>query len=263
MPDFSGVERKVKRAREHYDALKQAIDSLESDFARDGVVVDRDAKRGSYVWRVQIDESRLAPLPLLFGDFVHNLRSALDHIVWGLASEEHHGRRPFPEFPIFLKPGPGHDGFHASGIPKIWSLPEEAKILIERVQPYQRPHWDGWHQPGVDRASPLYDIRNLDNIDKHRRLVITTWLVSGYHGFGPDGALNALRVRSGKKKNGSIVAELPIESGYSPEDVEFKPAFEITMDEEQREGLSVVIFASNLYHRVGIELIDKFRPFFS
>lgn len=261
MPDFSLIERKVERAREHFDALKSAVDTLEMEFARDGVVADSDPQGGFYVWRVQIDDTRLTPLACMLGDFMHNLRASLDYLVWGLASEEHRTERPLPEFPIFSKP----EGFQVSGIRKIRSLPEEAKGLIERVQPYQHPAWDGYTSggPGVRAGSPLAIVQALDNIDKHRTPLVTAWWVRGHHATGPEEALNALVVLSGSRQNGGVVARLPVASGYTPENVNFRSSFVISMGEEGWSGISVVIFASNLYHRIGRELIPAFKPFFA
>lgn len=264
MADFSGVQLKVERAREHYEQLKSAVETVALDFATSGVVIERDPARERHIWRVQIDPNRLAPLSLPLGDFVHNLRTALDHIVWELTAEKHRKDRPLPEFPIYLKPDSERGGLPAIGHKKVWSLPAAARDLIERVQPYQNPHWDGWQpQSGIGAGNPLARLHDLDNADKHRNLVPTAWLVAGHHGFGPDDALDALVVHRGPHGDGSIIAELPFNSGYSPGDFTFKSVFEVAMAEDQWAGVSVVTFCADLYYRIGIELVPAFKPFFA
>lgn len=263
MPDFGGVQLKVERARQHYEQLKDAVETLELEFATSGIAIERDTRRERHVWRVQIDESRLAPLSLPFGDFVHNLRTALDHIVWELASDDHRKDSPLPEFPIYLDSDSRRDSFQGLGLKKIRSLPAAARTLIERVQPYQNPHWDGWRlQSGVRQGNPLARLHYLDNIDKHRSLVPTVWLAAGHHAFGPDDALKALVVHSGPHRDGGIIAELPMSSGYSPDDLRFMSAFEIAMAEERWAGLSVATFCTDLYYRIGVELVPAFKSFF-
>src|SRR5581483_10715956 len=95
--------------------------------------------------------------PLLAGDAIQNLRSALEHAVWaGVPSR----MRRRTQFPIFKDPCE----FQVLGRPMIAGLSEPIRALIEEAQPCNgmfsdAPEWD-----------PLWQLRDLSNRDKHRTL---------------------------------------------------------------------------------------------
>jgi hypothetical protein len=161
MASIEGVRLKIKQAHDHLDTLNDEVKRLTDDLYENGVIKKIEPQTGDYVWRINADPSSADDCGLIAGDLIHNLRAALDHVVYELATQD----RPLTEFPIYLKPGPGRDGFHEAGIAKMWSLPLEAKVIIERFQPYSG--WNGLK----DKAHPLWQIHDLDRIDKHRRLL--------------------------------------------------------------------------------------------
>src|SRR5437879_6743083 len=92
----------------------------------------RDDKPDRTVFRLWVKEEPPPRLSVLLGDCVHNLRSSLDHIVWQLVLAN--GRSPgkHAQFPILDKPPKGI--FSPND---IRGVSEEARALIESVQPYQ------------------------------------------------------------------------------------------------------------------------------
>ena len=98
---LEGARLKVERAREHLDNLDRAIKAFR---ATNSYVVKREFDKGQnrHLFRVHIEKSIPTAFGLIIGDAVHNLRSALDHVVWELS------RRVVDEpirrtaFPIFL-----------------------------------------------------------------------------------------------------------------------------------------------------------------
>lgn len=100
---------------------------------------------------------------LLVGDAVHNMRSALDHLVYALAIRVT-GQDPPPDFNR-LQYVVVDDPSHWEGqLRHLKPLNDEMRELIESVQPY--------------KASPLdrmkYDVlrwlREIDDADKHRAI---------------------------------------------------------------------------------------------
>jgi hypothetical protein len=133
--------------------------------------------------RAKIREPPPDYLSLIAGDAIHNLRAALDHIVYELAKRNlGSGFTPAVEadlmFPIIgneNRQGKPANGAHifASGKGKwLNGVPKDARKFIENEQPYRR------YPTGADyKWSPLWILNNLERIDKHRRLNITTaWL---------------------------------------------------------------------------------------
>jgi len=119
-----------------------------------------------------LKESPPLRFSVICGDTVHNLRSALDHLVWQLVLSEGRkrpGSRNF--FPIYTdfddfirevrsrkkksRPGP-LEGINPKG---------DAWTFIEDLQPYKR------RELGMDpRAHQLAVLNRLSNTDKHRTL---------------------------------------------------------------------------------------------
>lgn len=115
-------------------------------------------------WQVRLPDFAGPPVDkwrLILGDAVHNVRSALDHLVWAHADTEGltEGQQSLLSFPILRKRGEWKK--------KATMLGEAAKLppgMVERiaaVQPFQRPQ-------GEVETDALVLLQYLDNMDKHR-----------------------------------------------------------------------------------------------
>lgn len=95
----------------------------------------------------------------IIGDAAHNYMAALDHLVCRLAIAN--GADPdcrTTEFPIFDDP----TRFDDDAMRKIRLLAGPDQAAVRELQPFA--------VPGAPRAHPLWLLRELDTIDKHRRL---------------------------------------------------------------------------------------------
>ncbi len=122
-------------------------------------------------YRLHITEQPDPLIAIVLGDFVHNLRSALDHVV--VASSSPQSKRKIAGFPIATEDPWKRDANRRyivrdterrkSFLRAIGGLPDDAQALIKRFQPYQMP----------ERASEsiLAIISSLENADKHRALI--------------------------------------------------------------------------------------------
>ena len=158
----SSAQRKLARGIKHVKTLRRQAASFES---ADAYIfgVQRDLEPAKRVECRCYAEERQAPpdhWPLLAGEAIQNLRSALDHVVWaswedagGIGDGDH------VKFPIAvdINDFKSQAGNMLRGVPKpIWTL-------IEGAQPYQRA-------PTAPPDEALYVLRSLSNIDKHRTL---------------------------------------------------------------------------------------------
>jgi hypothetical protein len=104
------------------------------------------------------------PLSLILGDSVHNLRASLDHLAMALAKAvtpamtEKQIRGS--EFPISDENPIATDLMDK----KIGCVAPAARIIIEALQPH--------HRGNKYRDDPLWQIHELDRIDKHRSLAV-------------------------------------------------------------------------------------------
>lgn len=143
---------KLHRAHEHYDRL---VDVVTQYGARATLVpVEVEAKDSKVTWQMQLSESPPGIIPLLIGDVIHNLRSALDILICDVARLRDLGKRQF-KFP-----------FAESEAKLLKILKDEHKRIgddvcdaILALQPYTG-------------GNPLLrGLHDLDIIDKHRLIL--------------------------------------------------------------------------------------------
>jgi hypothetical protein len=148
------LQAKVDRA----DELRQSIEREINEYLLAGPFRLRDQMLPDPP-RFEVFVDSIDPPPprlgVLVGDFVHNLRSALDHVVWQLALTR--GDEPSTElqFPIVSD----RERWPGAVRRRLPDVPDEAVRLIETMQPY---HHDD------PMTHPLAVLRDLSNEDKHR-----------------------------------------------------------------------------------------------
>lgn len=158
-PRLEGSKAKRNRAEAHLKALERLI----NDFL-DGnpypLVVDPYPEQGRYL--VKIMEPKPLPardIALIIGDCVHNMRCALDYIAWEFAGADSADRDTM--FPLFAD----REKYKGHGMRRIKKLPESARTLIERMQPY--------NAAADPKQTALWAIDHLDAADKHKLLTVT------------------------------------------------------------------------------------------
>lgn len=160
---------KIRRAREHLQLLNTLIAAY---FARRPYVTFREydphdpAEYG--IRGIGLTEEPPAGIALVAGDCVQNLRATLDYIAHELVATN--GREPTSRtsFPIFRY---GRDYERARSRIDLGNIPAADLASIEQVQPFHRGENAGYH--------PLWQLHELSNSDKHRRLYITALYVTG------------------------------------------------------------------------------------
>jgi len=158
---LDGCYLKIERSLEHLHALN---DARERFIKKEGQLAFRfsgkaNSQRTKYVFRC---EEVMNDLPLLewgvfIGDAVHCLRSALDQMVYTLATD------PTPVCACPLMTTPKDWAIEAPGM--LWSVPDEIQAVIEAYQPY--------HAGDQAHSHPLALLKALSNLDKHRGIPIT------------------------------------------------------------------------------------------
>lgn len=155
---YSSAQSKLARGIEHVKTFQaEAADFLDED----AYVFSVERKRRSaqeVAYRCFATEIETMPehWPLLAGEAIQNLRSALDHAVYVLVPKR---KRGISGFPIFTD----ECEFQVLGRKLIPKIPVPVEALIERAQPYR-------HTPQAPTRDPLEILRSLSNIDKHRTL---------------------------------------------------------------------------------------------
>lgn len=163
---------KLARAERHL----AEFDGLVADFARQAPppaleVQDTGAEGDArYVYRLALSRPPDDwPGPLVAGDVLFNLRSALDHIAVVLAAGKRSVTFPITSFDIDEVDATGryrHSDARRSFRNFVNGIPDDAVAVIKQAQPYNAA------RPGEDpKDHCLAVLRLLQNADKHRGLL--------------------------------------------------------------------------------------------
>ena len=153
---LAGCRAKITRADKHLKELN-AVGEAWGKNAEYGLTKKPGAKPGTTVWEV-FEEPPIPPeIGIILGDYVHCLRSALDHLVWRLVdlNGQHVpiNRRQDIYFPVVT-----------TCLADLWEKPPlrwltfEQVAFIEGFQPYKVG----------DAPTPFRDLQFFWNADKHR-----------------------------------------------------------------------------------------------
>ena len=152
--DFTGSRLKIKRAKRHFKELETRFaEWLQSDSFR--VSVDKNLDTGNDFFKFTCSE---APddIPVIIGDAVHNLRSALDFIAIEIVTS--FGRKPDGIYFPFRETR--EDVITALSQSDIQLLcPQAADIIIDQIKPYKTGN------------RYICSLNKLSNTDKHRLLI--------------------------------------------------------------------------------------------
>jgi hypothetical protein len=160
--NFASAHAKLDRAEEHMAELKRR---LVAHMSRPDVVVgrveyrpDKPAKENLLTHVTVLGLPHV--VPVIAGDVVHNLRSALDHVAWqlvivngGTPVEPAPGRRA-TQFPILREP--------PKCLEVAGGVGAAALEVIREAQPYACSDW---------RGGLLAALQHISNTDKHREAV--------------------------------------------------------------------------------------------
>jgi hypothetical protein len=169
---------KVERAKHHlsdFEALIAPFEDRRSYPVSEGFETEDEGR----VWtcRLDIPEPEDPLLPIIAGDLMFNLRSALDHLATAMVRRSSQ-RTAFPLFTTDLHEQDPITGDYLHGEDRErWEamtkgFPKRAMPIVEFVQPYHM------RRQGRDpRYGALALLRVFQNADKHRRLAL---IVGGF-----------------------------------------------------------------------------------
>lgn len=166
---------KLYRAEEHLRDLKAVLGpdlgQRKTYPTTEAFESDEDGSRWCY--RITTGYEVAERAPILAGDFMFNVRSALDHLVCALIPGEDKGNA---QFPIFVEDPFATDSRgkplngHAPGLWKRYTkgVPKPARAVLKRLQPYWRAVEHG--KPAEHQVLAI--LHSLQNADKHCQPVL-------------------------------------------------------------------------------------------
>lgn len=180
MASLRSVHLKLIRAEEHLQAFKTEI-ALFQETGPFRIEEDRETDPDAVLVTFRGRNFPNARWSVVLGDFIHNLRSALDllasELVSAAGNEPVHDVYPKTHFPILTKRPDAKNGLVGqANIPG--GIRDESRSLLDSVQPYQRS------KPALH---PLAILQELSNKDKHQQLNVVLSFIpfvkSGVHGL--------------------------------------------------------------------------------
>jgi len=178
---LEGPVAKLRRAIQHYITLKYEL-HWGVDHKRRAVVTERHRDGLEYSVRLVEDIEPISPSwPIVLGEAIYNLRSALDHLVFQLHVRAYRGHVPArveknSAFPIFdfCPTSRGGVAKPTDRWDEIGTLGRRERAKVEFLQPYK-----GWHSPNFPPREVirqlrwgLRDLNRFNVIDKHRDLLL-------------------------------------------------------------------------------------------
>lgn len=263
--DLDDVRLKLRRAKEHAEALHNATATFHWLDANQ-IRVEVDAEANELLVIASLRERTPREWGPLFGDFIHNLRSALDHLAIALVLRNKptaHTRRT--AFPIFERdprrpnsPAADKEGWRN----RVRNMGPEAKEAIRAIQPFSQPVPTGL-------TNTLKVLGDLSNLDKHRGMV-PIGVVAGVaevvrRRFGGWELGAAIPVPQQPIDRDTVVARfalIPLEHDPDVEvDVGVRVGFSITVEEGVPPGTLMDEILRFLYTRV-LDIVNDFETRF-
>ena len=156
---FESAKLKIKRAKQHIIELNRVVDTYSAQHPL-RIFRSFDGKASQVTYRVKAKIPMPTEIPLVIGDAIHNLRSALDLLIYEMVGDkcETAGQRKNVQFP-FSKSAQSLGGTIKTR--QVHRAGEKVVQEIHGLEPY----------PGGNET--LYAIYTLDVTDKHKLIIPT------------------------------------------------------------------------------------------
>lgn len=278
---FAGVGAKLERARVHLQALNTEMTAF-LDRRPYSFELERGRRRTEFVLRAYAKELPPLAWSTIVGDFLQNVRAALDYLVWELARAEikrGSSSKTTPDrktaFPIYLKP----KKFLTDGKPKIKDLAPYPQEIIEGMQPYNLGYVS---RSGVVnmhavkdlnkyyRGHQLWRLNELARQDRHQALRVVgaaTWAAGG----SPLTELPGIQHsswKSGRFEVGDVIGRWVLAKDAAasvvPEhrSAPLEPSVSLELDEKELpSGHSAIMVLGRLLDYVDSEVVPRLEGF--
>jgi hypothetical protein len=160
---LAGIDEKLRRAGEH---LKTLQDEARSLLQRNSPTIGAEHADEQRAWFVVVESCPDVPprFGVVLGEAIHNMRSALDHLIWQIVVACGNTPSQWNQFPIFDSPARFQKRVvrrRERGEPSmLLGVDDRTFDAIEQLQPY--------HVSSDRHVHALAVLRDLSNTDKHR-----------------------------------------------------------------------------------------------
>lgn len=251
MASLESVRQKIVRSAEHLHSLE--AEAMRYFSANPGEVVTEEEPHSHRIV-LKFREKIPVPvaIPLIIGDALQNLRSALDYLVWELVLAANNKPGDKHQFPICDSIEAFEDQLRRH---RLDGVAPEAVAEIKGLQPY--------HCGQDKEKAPIRVLETLTNINKHRRILLA--VLAAHHA-----RTEFIGTQTGHSVQSSLTPRYHnAEIAISPEpvlgdmmEVKGKALFLITFNERPAEGHEISGLLNQLWQYVDKFLVPKFERFF-
>ena len=237
MASLDSVRLKHQRAKDHFEEYSREIAAFfDSDTGELALQPESTGQQHKYTFG---PTTAIPPkLALIARDCIQCLRTCLDYLVWELVAVAGHQPGRSNMFPITLSE---HDFNNAvTKQRRLAGVDPGAIALIENVQPYRL-------SPNDVNRSPLAVLEELTNINKHRRMILTSFNSATFQ----DAPMFPAR-------------SIAFSMGPSPEQMEVagRIGYFIAIQDGAWAGMEVSSLLNAVNAHIGRDILAKFRPLF-
>lgn len=155
---FEGCRAKIDRAKFHFKQFESHLRAFEKDLY--GLIATKDdPQTGERVVYAMHPRVLFLGFSIVVGDVIHQARSSLDHLIYGMIVANRAKPERRSAFPVFWEA----DKYKINGRPMLEGLSPAAIAIVEGLQPIKPDY----------TTDPLYILNELWNRDKHRLLSMT------------------------------------------------------------------------------------------
>jgi hypothetical protein len=178
---------KAGRASEHLETLRRQLGDFRAS-APYTVIPEPANSQDRCGYRLRVDQPMPVATSATVGDVAHNLRSALDNLAYAVAVHStgralNENEAKACEFPVCESPSKFETFFNNRTRATLYGT--SARAALRSVQPFalnEEARARGVTVTRTDhdafRMSVLCRLTRLWNIDKHRRLAVTAWVMN-------------------------------------------------------------------------------------
>ena len=258
-PSLEPIRLRMGRANHHAQELGREIGSFYATKPYE-VVAEFDpepedplmnVRNGAHIVRARVHHPIPTSVPLLAGETLQAMRSALDYVAWQLALARSESPPQTTAFPVFA----AETLYSRDRLRFIGGIPPAIHPIFDSVQPY--------HAGDKATEHPLWVLHRLANDDKHKIPHVVASLPSGIQVERPEGFDVAVTMKIGPFEDDEIVGSYGIIGGADPEtELHVGAFFGIAFGKDTpAQGRHL----TDEIDRIGREVdavIRKFEPFF-
>jgi hypothetical protein len=132
-PTLIGIQAKYDRAKEQFDLLRDEMHEFFNKGQPYSFSEEFDSDTWEWVKRVNVNREPPVRFGVVLGDVIHNLRSALDHLMWQVTLLDGGTPNELTQFPVATKDEAQFNGMAGKHIPDL--SPEHRAIVQGALPP--------------------------------------------------------------------------------------------------------------------------------